>query len=464
MSESSTEISVAGLPIAQLQDVLAESGPGPAGGSAAALAATMAAGLVRLVARVSEDWPEAPGVAAQASALGDRSLALADEDHRVYARAMAELAAPDRDATLGAALRHAAEVPLHIAETAADVTMLAALAAREGSETVRADAWAAAASGRGGDRGRGAPRPREPGDASRGRALRTRRRGGTHRRERAGGRALRIVSARPIPSWSLPPGDAPAVAAPGPWREALTREWAIGGSRGAVDVCIVDSGVEAGHPLVGPLASARAVARAEDGSVQIVEDDVGDVVGHGTACAGIVRSLAPDCRLHSVRVLGAGNTGAGELILAGLRHAIDAGHRVINLSLSTTKRRFAEELHELADDAYFKRTLIVASAHNLPVDSYPWRFSSVISVGSHERPDPLAWFANPDPPVELFARGVDVDVAWLGGGRLRCTGNSFAAPHVAGISALVLAKHPELTPYQVKTVLRLTATNTEGTS
>jgi subtilisin family serine protease len=177
------------------------------------------------------------------------------------------------------------------------------------------------------------------------------------------------VSARPVPAWSLPPGDAPAVEAPGPWRDAVTREWAIGASRGAVDVCIVDSGIESGHPLVGPVASARAVARGEDGSVQIVEDDLGDVVGHGTACAGIVRSLAPDCRLHSVRVLGAGNSGAGDLILAGLRHAIDAGHRVINLSLSTTKRRFAEELHELADDAYFKGTVIVASAHNLPVDS-----------------------------------------------------------------------------------------------
>jgi subtilisin family serine protease len=272
------------------------------------------------------------------------------------------------------------------------------------------------------------------------------------------------VSARPIPAWSLPSGSAPAIEAPGPWRDALTREWAIGDSHGAVDVCIVDSGIEIGHPLVGPVASALAVARADDGSVGIVEDELGDVVGHGTACAGIVRSLAPDCRLHSVRVLGAGNTGAGDLILAGLRHAIGAGHRVINLSLSTTKRRFAEELHELADDAYFRGTVIVASAHNLPVDSYPWRFSSVISVGSHERPDPLAWFANPEPPVELFARGVDIDVAWLGGGTLRCTGNSFAAPHVAGISALVLAKHPELTPYQVKTVLRLTATNTEGTA
>jgi methenyltetrahydrofolate cyclohydrolase len=142
---TSTEVSVGGLPVSRLQEVLGEAGPGPAGGSAAAVAATMAAGLVRLVARVSDDWADAPGVAAQASALGDRSLALADDDHRVYARAMAELASPGRDATLGAALRRAAEVPLQIAETAADVAMLAALAANEGSETVRADAWAAAA-------------------------------------------------------------------------------------------------------------------------------------------------------------------------------------------------------------------------------------------------------------------------------------------------------------------------------
>ena len=145
MSDASTDVSVAGLPVSELQDVFAQAGPGPAGGSAAALAATMAAGLVRLVARVSSEWPDAPGVAAQASALGDRSLALADDDHRVYARAMAELASPGRDATLGAALRRAAEVPLQIAETAADVALLAALAAQEGSETVRGDAWAAAA-------------------------------------------------------------------------------------------------------------------------------------------------------------------------------------------------------------------------------------------------------------------------------------------------------------------------------
>jgi subtilisin len=271
------------------------------------------------------------------------------------------------------------------------------------------------------------------------------------------------VSPRPLPAWSLPSGAPPAVPVPDAWRETVTREWALGGSTGEVDVCIVDSGVEDGHPLVGRLASKLAVARDDD-SVALVPDEEGDVCGHGTACAGIIRSIAPDARLHSIRVLGAGATGAGDLILAGLRNAIEAGHRVINLSLSTTKRRFAEELHELADLAYFNRTVVVASAHNMPVDSYPWRFSSVISVGSHEEDDPLAWYVNPSPPVELFARGVDVDVAWLGGGTLRCTGNSFAAPHIAGVAALVLSKHPELTPFQLKSILHLTATNTEAST
>jgi subtilisin family serine protease len=119
-------------------------------------------------------------------------------------------------------------------------------------------------------------------------------------------------------------------------------------------------------------------------------------------------------------------------------------------------------LHEIADRAYFRRTMLVASAHNLPVESFPWRFASVLSVGSHDREDPLTWFYNPSPPVEFFARGVDVDVAWLGGGTLRSSGNSFATPHMAAISALVLGKHPELTPFQLKSVLYLTATNVAG--
>src|SRR5262249_44266592 len=46
-----------------------------------------------------------------------------------------------------------------------------------------------------------------------------------------------------------------------------------------------------------------------------------------------------------------------------------------------------------------------------------------------------------------------------GGGYVQITGNSFAAPHLAGVAALIRAKHPELRPFHVKTVLWATAAN-----
>ena len=267
-------------------------------------------------------------------------------------------------------------------------------------------------------------------------------------------------AAESLPAWSLPAHAAQQIAIGVEWPEQVTRDWAWGGSTGeGVRVCILDSGVEAGHPLVGELEGAVAISRGEDDEIVVAEDEEGDLCGHGTGCAGIVRSIAPDCRLFSVRVLGAGFTGSGPVLLGGLRWAIEQGFDVINMSLSTTKAKFAGLLHELADSAYFRRTVLVASAHNMPVESYPWRFSSVLSVGSHEEPDPMTFFYNPSPPVEFFARGVGVQVAWIGGGTIRSSGNSFATPHMSGICALVVAKHPELTPFQLKSVLYLTANN-----
>lgn len=262
-----------------------------------------------------------------------------------------------------------------------------------------------------------------------------------------------------LPAWSLPAAAGEAIRLPATWPERVTREWAFGGATGAgVRVCVLDSGIELDHPLVGAVQRSVAVTRDGD-EIVIADDESGDLCGHGTACAGLIRSLAPECELTSVRVLGEGYTGSAAVLLAGLEWAIEHDFQVVNMSLSTTRKQYAERLHELADAAYFKRTMLVASAHNMPVESFPWRFASVVSVGSHEEDDPFAYFYNPSPPVEFFARGLEVDVAWLGGGTLRCTGNSFATPHIAGICALVLGKHPELTPFQLKSVLHLTATN-----
>jgi subtilisin len=271
------------------------------------------------------------------------------------------------------------------------------------------------------------------------------------------------ASRQALPAWSLPKDAVDRIALPTYWPERVTREWAFGDSLGkGARVCILDSGVEAGHPSVGELEQAVVISVGEDGEPIATEDTEGDVSGHGTACAGIVRTLAPECSISSVRVLGSSFTGSGAVLLAGLRWAIEEGFDVINMSLSTTKKPFAGVLHELADSAYFKRSVLVASAHNMPVESYPWRFSSVISVGSHEESDPLAYFYNPTPPVEFFGRGVNVEVPWSDGRTLTVSGNSFATPHVSAICALILAQHPELTPFQLKSVLYLTATNVGG--
>jgi len=266
-----------------------------------------------------------------------------------------------------------------------------------------------------------------------------------------------------LPAWSLSRDSDGWIQIANPLPERVDREWALGGATGkGVRVCVLDSGIEDGHPRVGPVARAVAITVGEDDEPVATDDLEGDLCGHGTACASVVHALAPEAEIHSVRVLGAGFSGSGRALIAGLRWAVDEGYDVINMSLSTTKPKFAEALHELADQAYFKRTVVVASAHNMPVESLPWRFSSVISVASHDEADPLVFYANPEPPVEFFARGVDVEVGWIGGGTIHATGNSFATPCIAGIAALILSKHPGLTPFQLKTVLYLISTNVGG--
>ena len=77
----------------------------------------------------------------------------------------------------------------------------------------------------------------------------------------------------------------------------------------------------------------------------------------------------------------------------------------------------------------------------------------MISVASQEDPDPLHFCYNPSPPVEFGAPGINIEVAWTGGKTVVGSGNSFAAPHIAGLIARILSKHPGLMPFQMKTIV-----------
>jgi len=249
----------------------------------------------------------------------------------------------------------------------------------------------------------------------------------------------------------------------------ITREWAWGSSTGkGVRVAIIDSGIEGDHPAVGGMLRSSIVVEYDPKSktqVRITEEPhARDLFGHGTACAGIIHTLAPDAEFYSVRVLGRDLSGKAMQFAGGLRWAIENGMHVVNLSLSTGKPDYFALFHELADAAYFKNIVLVSAVNNIPGPSYPSLYSSVVSVAAHTSQDPFTFYYNPAPPVEFGAPGIDVTVAWLNGGRMTSTGNSFAAPHIAGIVALIRSKHPELTPFQIKTVLFACASNVKNSS
>jgi subtilisin family serine protease len=265
-----------------------------------------------------------------------------------------------------------------------------------------------------------------------------------------------------LPAWSEPfAEDARSRLERGLPLGPMDREDAFGGSDGSgVRVAIIDSGVERGHPAVGDRLTASMVVEVEGDEASITEDEGGmDVVGHGTACAGIVHAIAPGAELVSVRVLGPNNRAKGVAFATAIEWVVEHGFGVANLSLSSRSEPLSALFHELADRAYFANTLLVCAANNVPGPSYPSLFASVISVAAHDVADPAVWFYNPSPPVEFGAYGVDVDVAWRGGGRIRATGNSFAAPHLTGYAARIRASHPAATPFEVKAILAATATS-----
>jgi subtilisin family serine protease len=245
----------------------------------------------------------------------------------------------------------------------------------------------------------------------------------------------------------------------------ITKDWAWGGGTGAgVKVAVVDSGIDASHPDVGSVHQAIALSwDADQEQVRYDEGPHEDLYGHGTACGGIIRQAAPEADLVSVRVLGQRLSGKGLVFAAGLRWAIQQGIRVVNLSLSTGREDYFGLFHEIADEASFAGAVLVCATNNVPAPTFPGQFSSVISVAAHDGRDPFSLDANPSPPVDFGAPGIDLEVPWQSGGTIVATGNSFAAPHITGLVARILSKHPHLTPYEVKSVLRAVSTNAQPT-
>jgi subtilisin family serine protease len=236
-----------------------------------------------------------------------------------------------------------------------------------------------------------------------------------------------------------------------------------------VQVAVLDTGIDVTHPDLQGVVE-KSVEVVPWGNALICQDVPADrrnptqldAVGHGTACAGIIHQLAPEARLISVRVMSAGAGGTGDQFVAGLQWVLaQKAPRIqaANLSLGTLQDRFAASLRRLVDQAYFDDVILVAAANNMGVASYPAAFASLIAVDNKNIHDPFLFEYQRAKYPELVARGVYVQAPKSGGGYQLWTGTSFACPHITAVVARLLSLNPNLTPFQVKTLLYLLRSN-----
>ena len=266
------------------------------------------------------------------------------------------------------------------------------------------------------------------------------------------------------PAWSEAFLDGVAPAPPLELPGVVTTEWAYGdGSGHGVRVAVVDSGIDADHPAVGGVSGAVEVLVDDDDpdAVTIVDGPHDDLYGHGTACAGLVRAVAPEVELISVRVLGAGLRGSADAFAGAIEWCIDHDVQVVNLSLSTSNVDYLPTFWALVDRAAFAGVVLVSAMNNERKRTIPSELAGVFSVAAGPGRDLEAVWCNPHGPAEWGAAGIDLEVAWKGGGWVVASGNSFSAAVVTGHLARVLAAHPGLSPWQARTVLAAVAVNAQ---
>lgn len=235
----------------------------------------------------------------------------------------------------------------------------------------------------------------------------------------------------------------------------VERLWQLArqGTGRGVKVAILDTGVETDHPaLDGVIRSANQIV-SKGRSLCCESADDGDLVGHGTACAGIIHELAPEAELHSLRVIGRDASGTLEQLIFGLKWAIEQDMDVINLSLGTVQKRMVTHMHDLVDAAYFKGQILVAAANNFSKVCYPAHFASLIAVDSRAFENPLEFHYQLGRPVETSAKGIYVRAPSPGGKFRFFTGTSFACPHITGLVCRLKSELAGVTPFHIKTLL-----------
>ena len=140
-----------------------------------------------------------------------------------------------------------------------------------------------------------------------------------------------------------------------------------------MNVAVLDSGVEAGHPLLNGLALEDDLALIDDGlRISTAPGRGRDVFGHGTAIAGIIRQVAPEAQIGSFRVLSEQLRSRTLIIREGARLALKRGYHILNCSFGCGREDHVLLYKDWIDGAYVRGRHVVASCNNQDFMKREW--------------------------------------------------------------------------------------------
>jgi len=253
--------------------------------------------------------------------------------------------------------------------------------------------------------------------------------------------------------------------------------WQAGIDGTGVRVAVVDTGLDANHPdFAGRIG----------GMTDFTGQGPHDNNGHGTHVAGIAagagalyRGVAPGATVYAAKVLRGDGSGMFSDVMAGVEWAVQQGVHVINLSLGSSGSSDGNDALSHTCDAAVDRGIVVCAAAGndgpgARTIGSPGAARKVITVGATDDHDAVASFSSRGPTADgrpkpdLCFPGVGIIAPRSSGTSMgtpvdnlytQASGTSMATPHAAGTAALLRQAKADLTPDQVKQLLRVTARN-----
>ncbi|MEU3078038.1 type VII secretion-associated serine protease mycosin [Streptomyces laurentii] len=269
-----------------------------------------------------------------------------------------------------------------------------------------------------------------------------------------------------------------------PWslqRVLMDQLWSQSTGKG-VRVAVIDTGVDVKNPQLAKAVDAKSGVNlipkdAKDANGNKLErgkeNGTTDTVGHGSKVAGIIAArpakgtgfvgLAPDATIIPVQQNDADGHGTAKTLADAIQYAIAKEADVINISQDTANAvEPTPLLKEAIDKALAREIVVVASAGNDGLGgnvkrTYPASYEGVLAVAASDRNNERAAFSQSGDFVGVAAPGVDMISTVPGGGHCADNGTSFSAPYVAGLAALIKAKHQGWTQAQIVAQIEQTA-------